>query len=654
MASNTKCFFSVFGLWTLVGALFKLPFLACYLPLGGEITVGDWMEILWHGLRLDVSIAGYLSILPGLMLIVSVWYRGNVLRWVWNGYFIITSFVCSLAYISNIGLYHYWRFPLDNTPLLYLTTSPKDAFASMTAWQMLCASLAIAVATAAMSYIYNKVWRLFSGPTTNSNAVKASTNATKADTNAAKANANAAKTEANATKSDMTIRRRCMTSAVLLVLTAALIIPIRGGFSTGTNHTGSVYFSSDIRYNHAAVNPIFSFMEAATHQEDIASKYRFMENDKATELFKTLSYTQLRPDSVRNDYNVILICLEGFSKYLMEESGHVSGIVPNLERYSREGLYFDRFFANTFRTDRAIVAILSGLPAQPTMSVMDNPRISTSLPSIARTLGNNGYSTHFYYGGDVNYSNMNSYIMGTGFRGMTSETDFDDKERTGKWGVPDGTLFNRALTDITRAATDGKHARTDSKPQPFFNVIITGSSHEPFDVPGEKRFDNAALNAFAYADACLGEFVEGLKATPLWTNTLVVIVPDHLGAYPPAIDNYQLWRYEIPLIMTGGAIKEPRTVSTVGAQTDIAATILGLLGVAHDDFIYSKDLLDGASPHFAFFTFPDAMGMVTDSAHVIFDNTSHSVVSRRGSEADSLAIRSQAFLQKLYDDLSAR
>ena len=137
--------------------------------------------------------------------------------------------------------------------------------------------------------------------------------------------------------------------------------------------------------------------------------------------------TSLRPDAERKDYNVVLICLEGFSKYIMEEKGHVKGVTPNLDRLTREGIYFSNIYANSFRTDRAMVAVMSALPAQPTMSVMDMTRISTSLPSLAGALGKNGYDTHFYYGGDANYSNMKSYLMGTGFQNVTHQFDFDKK-----------------------------------------------------------------------------------------------------------------------------------------------------------------------------------------------------------------------------------
>lgn len=413
--------------------LSKILFLLAYNSLMPALDIKDCLNILWHGLRLDIAISGYLSIIPGLLLAVSVWCNGKLLRIIWNTYFGITAFLSSVAYISNLGLYKFWGFPLDSTPLLYISTSPTTALASIPVWQSLMFAIMIIAVATSIYLIFAKVGQRLSP------------------------------------SSSYTI------SFVIILLTTSMLIPIRGGFGTGTNHTGSVYFSSDIRLNHAAVNPIFSFMESVTHMENISTRYRFMSDEEATRTFSTLTYTALRDSTQRHNYNVVFIGLESFSKYIMTEAGHVKGVIPNLDRYSNEGIYFTNIYASSVRTDRGLVAMLSGLPAQPTMSVMDMPRISTSLPSLARTLGNYGYSTHFYYGGDTNYSNMRSYLMGTGYGEITSQYDFNAALNTGKWGVADEPVFERMLNDIKR------ESRQSGKP--FFKTFMTSSSHEPFDVP---------------------------------------------------------------------------------------------------------------------------------------------------------------------------
>ncbi len=597
------CFIKVFIVWSLVGIFSKGPFLLIYHGLVSDVSLWEQLSVFLYGLRLDIAIAGYLTLLPGLMLIVSLWYKGRFWNIVWKGYFLLTSFLSSLAYVSNIGLYGFWGFPLDNTPLLYLKTSPTDAMASMTWWQLVISLFTVFLVGVVIYKIFPK--NIKNCPTSN--------------------------------------LKKILFSLLLLLIDFSLLLPIRGGIGTGTNHTGSVYFSTNIRLNHAAVNPIFSFVEAVLHQEEIGNKYRFMSAEEADSTFEHLVYTNSRNKAMISIQhpNIILIVLESFSDTVM----NVKGVTPYLQKYTHEGIYFTDFYANSFRTDRALVSIHSGLPAQPTMSVMDMPRKSTSLPSIAKVLGGNGYKTAFYYGGDINYSNMRSYFIGTGFQRIVSDVDFPVKLRTGKWGVADGAVFDRILNDI-------KSGNTQS---PFFYSFMTASSHEPFDVPNYNKIkDDEALNAFSYTDYCLGQFVESLKELPCWQHTIVAIVPDHLGAYPENIDNYQLWRYRIPFVMFGGALPEGVFCNAIGSQIDIPATLLGLLGFDHSEFIYSKDLLDTESPHFAFFTFPDAMGMVTDSSSVIYDNTSNKVHQEVGPDTEILLKNAKAYLQKVYDDLDKR
>lgn len=606
-------FFKVFLFWTLAGTAGKVAFMLFHSPLFSGTSPSDWLSVVWHGLRLDLAIAGYATLLPAVLLVLSCWTWRRPLLWVWNAYGVVAAVAVSVATVVNIGLYGYWGFPLDATPLLYLRTSPSDALASLTLWQTAGWASAVVAACVVLSLLYIHATR---------------------------------RVASLSARPHRGIASRLTLSAAIILLSAALILPIRGGVSTGTNHTGSVYFSTNIRLNHAAVNPLFCFIESVTHQQDIASRYRFMPDGEASRLFTPLTFTQLRTDSaavsVPEETNVVMVVLESFSKYIMTEGGHVSGIVPRLDRLAREGVYFTRFYANSFRTDRALVSILSGLPAQPTMSVMDLPKKSNALPSVARTLAHHGYDTSFYYGGDADYSNMRSYLMATGYRRIVSETDFRPSERTGKWGVADGPLLQRALADIRRL------------PSPFFVTVMTGSSHEPFDVPYKSHISSPELNAFHYADACLGAFIDSLRRTPQWEKTLVVILPDHLGCYPQHIDNYALWRYELPLLLTGGAAGNPRRIDTICSQTDLPATLLALLGYDHSDFLFSKDIFDTRAPHFAFFTLDDGMGMVTETTRIIHDNHSSRLVIGEGAEPDSTLRQAKAYLQKLYDYIANR
>ena len=617
MKGKIKAILAVFIIITMICAIGRTGFYLVHHSLiasGGEAS---FLPMLLHGLRLDVAVAGYLCILPCLLAAVSAWLKGKnsirTLGYIWKVYFSIAALILALAILLNIVLYGYWGFPLDSTPLFYFLTSPKDAAASTEWWMIPCGIIGLAITTTLFAYPLFRTYGFIS------------------------------KTSADS------ILKKAATSVLCLLMGGLMIVPIRGGFTVAVNNVGSVYFSDNVRLNHAAVNPVFSFLDSMSHEEDFASMYRFMDDEEASRLFNEMKHTGMRPDSI-SDYRiandkgtrVVIVILESFSSYIMTEEGHVKGVTPTLDQLSKEGIYFNHFYANSFRTDRGLVSILSGFPAQPNMSLMKYPRKTNDLYSIARSLKNDGFSTQYVYGGDANFTNMRSYLMATGFQHIISEDDFPAEQLTGKWGVNDGHLFEKALARMDETWSN------DSK---NLMVIQTSSSHEPYDVPCHK-FNDKILNAFYYTDHELGSFVEKMKQRTDWKNTLLVLVPDHLGCWPDPEDNYKMRRYHIPLILTGGALKEKATLSTYGSQQDIAATLLGMLGIDHSEFTYSKDMFDNSFHHFAFFTHPDAVGMADEYNQTMVDNPSRKPLFDLGTKRGANQRKAQAYLQKLFDDIA--
>ena len=106
------------------------------------------------------------------------------------------------------------------------------------------------------------------------------------------------------------------------------------------------------------------------------------------------------------------------------------------------------------------------------------------------------------------------------------------------------------------------------------------------------------------------------------------------------------------MIWTGGAIAAPEKIATIGSQQDIAATLLGQLGIDHSEFIFSKDILCPTTPHFAFFTNNDLFGVVSDDNAIVHDNKLQKTVVNTGKTKDANLEKGKAYLQKLYDYIS--
>ena len=589
--------------------------------------------VIWHGLPLDLSMAGYLSVIPGFLSIAVVWLKRDLVKPIMNIYFIIASLFITCSFLLNASLYPYWKYPLDSTPLFYFFTSPADAIASVSIWQVILSIVILIVLTIGVWFTlrmrgekrqqYSRYGYGYGG------------------FGSGKRN-----------RFDDFDRHRGRTSIILLLLTGLLFLPIRGGITVSTMNTGQAYYSQNAYLNHSAVNPLFSLMESITHQEDFASQYRFMKDKEADKIFATMTST-----SDENTYpllneatfkkgtpDILIVIMESFASDIMPSMGSYKDVAVCLDSIAQQSILFTRFYANSFRTDRGMVSILSGYPAQPTTSIMRYPRKTSQLPSIARNLVKyKNYKTTYYYGGDADFCNMRSYLVSQGYQHIISDANFPIEDKLSKWGVPDHIVAARMMEDIK--------AQQNEK-RPMLRILQTSSSHEPFEVPYH-RLKDKRLNAFAYTDSVMGAIVREYRKLPRWKNTLIVFVPDHVGGYKENLNDHDRSRYQIPLILAGGAISRPMKVGIIGSQHDIAATLLGQLGVEHREFTFSKNMMSDATPKFAFFAVNDAFGIVSEENSLIYDNRAKRIVYDKGKKGFNLK-RGQAYLQKLYDDLAKK
>ncbi len=596
--------------WFFIMFVLQKPlFMLFHWDIYGKIPLMEWFSVMWNGRPLDFSMAAYLTAIPALFVVATVYLQKKWWIPVYRVYFAIVSFVVAAITLGDAVLYSYWGFRIDATPLFYLT-SPADAVASIPAWETVLIVFLIFVYAALLLW---PMWRL-----------------------------------SGKTGSWQRPKKSILSFACLLLLAASLFIPIRGGFTVSTMNVGKVYFSDRMALNHAAINPVFSLMSSLSKSEDFSSQYRFFEPEKADVIFEPLRgggpsvYPADSLQWVKARPNVLLIVLESFSGVAMESLGGIPGVMPNLEKIASEGILFTNFYANSFRTDRGLTSILSGYPAQPTASIMKYPAKSQSLPGISKSLRKAGYDTQFLYGGDADFTNMRSYFISMGMDNIVCDRDFPLSQRLSKWGVPDDVTFKKFYSLIKEQSRE-----------PFMKMFLTLSSHEPFDVP-MNRLEDKYLNSIAYTDSCVGDFVEKLKRLPVWDNTLIVFVADHAKRYPQNVENHDIVRHHIPMVWAGGAVKRPLVVDEYLSQMDLAATLLAQLHIPYDDFTFSKNLTDSTKEHFVFYAFPDGVGFVDKDGAAVYDCASQSILI---GQNDSNAIhlnKGKAYLQKLYDDLARR
>ena len=418
-----------------------------------------------------------------------------------------------------------------------------------------------------------------------------------------------------------------------------IVIGIRGSLDESTTNIGQVYYSQNQFLNHSAVNPVFSFLASLEKTGELES-YNYMSDEDCQQIINKLYNTEsVDSDTLLNTPtpNIIVILMESLGGEFTELSGR-QDITPNLNKLATEGVYFTNCYANSWRTDRGTLCTYSGYPSFPNTSVMKLPAKSRTLPCIARSLRDEKqYNTHYLYGGDINFTNMRSYLISGGFDQLTWKADYTTAEqKSAEWGVRDditfGTLYDMATT----------------LPSPYLIGYSSLSSHEPWDVP-IKHFDDEILNAFYYLDQCIGDFVTKLRRTEAWKNTLIVLLPDH-GINYKAYDEQHPLRNRIPMIWVGGAVKAPRRIDTICNQTDLPATLLAQLGLSHSDYTFSRDVLSSTYTHpVAMHTFTEGYSMVDSTGLTVFDLYSQRVTTGKGDITIA-----QAILQAATKDLNQR
>ena len=370
-------------------ALQKPMFLIWYAEQSAEASAAELMGVSLHGALLDFTMAGSISVIPWLLMLAAVWITipEAVMRRIMNGYFAAMAILVSLIVAVDMGLFRYWGYRIDSTIFPYLAT-PKEAAASVTWGDLIPAVTLFFAYGAVMLLAWLPISRIY-------RAAKQS------------------------------LKQRITSSLVLLFVGGLLFLAIRGGLSPATANVSKVYFSDNMFLNHAATNPVFSLLSSSMRSELKADDYHYFAEEELQEILSELAPSEgiAQRDTLLTTQrpNIVLVVLEGFGRTTATTTFEGRAVTPQLDRMRSEGIWFENMFANSYRTDRGTVAVMSGHPAHPIASIMKYPQKAHTLPAIASSLKAEGYSTSFTYGGDANFTNTISYLYGTDIEQVTDQ-----------------------------------------------------------------------------------------------------------------------------------------------------------------------------------------------------------------------------------------
>ena len=625
---NFSKYAKYFFFWVGYFLVARLIFVLYHFDDTQSVGFQNFIKIFTNGIRLDVSTAGYFSVLPFALFSFSFLFSnkenfGGVIRF----YTILFILISSGLIAADLELFKVWGYRIDDTFLKYLM-SPNEAAASMSSYPIFLLVSIFLILSIASIYIFNKAV-LKKGSNTEGVTIDRLTSS-----------------------QPINWTKRFLNFLLGLLITAALILPIRGGVQLAPINQSAVYFSDKPFANYAAVNPLWNFFVSVFEKtaEDRNPYAYFSENEAIATVKALFSDSSKAQKLLRNDLsqpNIIIVTYESLTAKVIERLGGEKGITPNFDTLSHEGVLFSNIYATGDRTDKGLVGVLSGYPAIPRANVMEVPRKSAQLPILSKILRGVNYNTGFYYGGEAEFANMKSYLLTGEFSKLITKSDFKKEDLSSKWGAYDHVLFERLLLDLQ-----------DFK-QPFFVNLLTQSSHEPFEIPNgwgkpnlppTNDLDEKFRRVHFYSDQALGAFVGEAKKQDWWKNTLMIVIADHSSVHIEPHDDF-FGKFHIPMLWLGGALTVRDTiVPQIGSQVDLATTLLAQLNMNHKDFLWSKNILSADYQPFAYFAFQNGFGFVQKNSRYVFDTEGSFFIQKEG-QIDSLDIKKgKAFLQMSYQD----
>lgn len=575
-------------------------------------SAGEIFGVFFHGMYLDLSMSCYMMILPWLFFSISLLTEKQIFLKIsrWITYLLI--FLVSLLTIAELPIYDEWHTKLSYKAIWFLG-NPSEVFNTATGKQLFYGTLGIALLSGVGIALSRWLTPIDVKPT----------------------------------------RRPLAQLLLFLILAPGLIfLGMRGGYQQIPIQVSDAYFSKQNVLNITAVNSTFNLFSSWVQNANAGEPYHFLPEPVAHAEFQKLHAvekdTTIHILTVPKP-NVVLVVLEGWSADLVKSCGGYDSITPHFEKLISEGVLFSNCYASGSLSDQGMAAVFSAFPAQPKTSIITLPEKYVHIPCMNTSFKEMGYTTSFMFGGQLSYGNIRSYMYYNAFDKIIEGKDFDASIPTGKLAVADEYLFDRQLRELAQSQ------------EPFFASMFTASSHSPFDFPMKEALhwgdkEKAYINSVYYADGCIHDFIESAKKTSWYKNTLFVFVSDHSHNSPKNWAFNQPEYRKIPMLFYGEVIKPEfrgYKYEQVASQTDLAATLLHQLDKDAGKFMYSKNLFNPYTNHFAFYTFDEGFGLVKPAGHLTWhvkDNRTEFVQSNSPQETEQMKKEGQAFLQVLIGE----
>ena len=251
--------------------------------------------------------------------------------------------------------------------------------------------------------------------------------------------------------------------------------------------------------------------------------------------------------NVLENYNIIFIHMESIGKFLMDLDFNGQAVTPTINQLAKEGMFFNNFYpqvSSGTSSDSEFTLLTSLLPVS--SGIVFTSYYDRHYTTIPKLLGEKGYHTFSMHGNYASMWNREKVHPILGYKEMYFRESFDipDKESPDyiNLGISDSAFYKQAIPKLEAIEQNNEH---------YMGTIITLSNHSPFafmDKYGEFDLSSTFINengesettdylsdtavgkyikSAHYADVSLGEFINYVKESQYFNNTVFVLYGDH-------------------------------------------------------------------------------------------------------------------------------
>ena len=577
---------SLFLFWILVFFVQRLIFLGYHNARFNSVEVTDVFKALYSGLRLDFSTAGYLMILPVLVLLIRFFASDTIFLKTLKAVFFVELILLSIIHAAEISAYSEWGHKLSSRVFMHLL-NPDEVMRTTGFSKGALSFFIILMESLGSIFFVNRLFRWVAVP-----------------------------------NETLTTRSKIWTLVLngfgVISGLAFSFLLMRGGIQQIPINIDAAYFSNQAILNDLSVNSAYYFGNSffLFNKSDIESHVKQSLSPEENALAN--AYYRWHPSDIRlfnvNKPNVIFIIFEGWSAHGVGAISGKKSATPFFDKLSKSGVLFTKLYAANTTSEIGNSAILSGFTGVPESPLPLYTEKHRNVSTLSDLLKSKGYSTSYLFSGDLKYGNIKGFLTEHSYDRLQDENDFDPSLPKGKLNYYDSDLYDKFLKDIRL-----------NEP-PFLACTFTGSTHFPYDCP-MKKFpfhgeEADYLNSMVYADDCLKRFFTKAKTQDWYKNTVFVLVSDHGHNSPGIASPYLTETFKIPCLIVGPALKEMHqglVVDRVFSQGDLAATLANQLDLRPETFPFSRNMLSDKTVEGAFISTIRGFGFVNSKGGYIYN-----------------------------------